>query len=141
MPKCTTEAPETPCTPFTHPVPGGGGTGLIPPRAFLPPKTTFLPNFIKIHPAIWISIENLHIHGPPAPPLVGSNKKKILFLKFDFRENLFYKYFTILKKYFTPLQVPPLTPATLDLGPISKIGLHHFVCLVKCFPKWYDMIQ
>ena len=29
-----------------------------PPRTFSPPRTTSLPNFIPIRPAVWISIEN-----------------------------------------------------------------------------------
>ena len=35
-------------TPFTHP---------IPPRTFPPLRTTSMPNFILIRPAVWISIE------------------------------------------------------------------------------------
>ena len=35
LPKCTVEAPEAPRTPFTHPVPKGGGYGVKnPPRTF-----------------------------------------------------------------------------------------------------------
>ena len=55
-PKRTVEAPEAPHTPFMHPVPGVGGT-----RLNLPPsRTTSVPNFIPIRPAVWISIENRH---------------------------------------------------------------------------------
>ena len=103
----------------THSTPGGGGYWVeTPPRNFLPSRTTYVPNFIKICPAVWISIENLNIHCPPGR-LKSKNKKNMHLLKFNFREILFYKYCTILKK-ITPLQVPPLTPPTLDLGPKSK---------------------
>ena len=72
---------------------------------------------------------------PLAPPPWGGDQIKNMHLfKFNSREDLFYKYRTILKK-FTPPPGPPLTPATLDLGPKSKICSHNFVCHVKCFPK------
>ena len=133
LPKCTAEAPETPCTR------GWGVLGWYPPRTFLPSRTTYLPNFIKIHPAVWISIENIQIHCPPLPPWGAQIKKQNThLLKFHFREILFYKYFKILKKNYPPLG-PPLTPPTHDVGPQSKICLHNFVCLIKRFPKWYDM--
>ena len=121
---------------------GWGGTGLKPPKNLLTLKDHLLAKFHQYLSVVWISVENILKHCPPAP-LGGSNQKtkNTRLLKFDFREILFYKYCTILKKKFTPLQVPPLTPATLDPGPKSKIFLHHFVCLVKCFPKWYDMIR
>ena len=119
---------------------GWGILGWYPLRTFLSSRTNFLLNFIKICPGVWISIENIHLHSPPCPPGgLKSKTKKMLLLKFYFREILFYKYCTILKKIYPP-PGPPLTPATLDLSPKSKIHSHHFVCLVKCFPKWYDII-
>ena len=143
LPKCTAEAPETPCTPFMHPVPGGGGTVLKPPKNLLTLKDHLLAKFHQYLSAVWISIENILIQCPLPPPWGAQIKKQknTRLIKFDFRNILFYKYCTILKKKFTPLQVPPSTPATLDPGAKSKIFLHHFVCLVKCFPKWYDMIR
>ena len=56
------EALEVPLTPFTHPVPGRGGYWVNPPPKNLPPsRTTPVPNFIWIHPGVWISIEKKHI--------------------------------------------------------------------------------
>ena len=99
LPKPMAEAPETPCTPFKHPVPGSGCTGLIPPRTFPPSWTTYLPNFIKIHPVHWIS----YTYIAPCPTGGGAQIKKqknLPLLKFDFRQILFYKYCTILKKIY-----------------------------------------
>ena len=60
-PKHNVAAPEAPCTPFTHPVPGGGSTGLKPPKNLPPPlRTISMPNLIQICPAVRISIENTH---------------------------------------------------------------------------------
>ena len=85
---------------------------------------------------------------PPPPPMnlfgsifsklaqcpLGSNKKtkKHLSLKIQIQRD-FINIEQFSKNY--PLQVPPSTPATLDLGPKSKICSHDFVCLIKCFPK------
>ena len=42
-------------------VPGGGtGSNPPPPRTFPPSRTTSVPNFVPIRPAVWISIENRH---------------------------------------------------------------------------------
>ena len=78
-----------------HPVPplhtlylGVGGTGLIPPRTFPPSRTTYLPNFIKIHPAVWISVKNIHIHCPACPPPLWGSNKKYASLKIYFWEIL-----------------------------------------------------
>ena len=104
LPKHMAVAPETPRTPFMHSILRGVGVlGWKTPRTFLPLRTTYVPNFIKIHPVVWISIENIHIHCPPAPPgrLKLKNQKTRL-LKFNFREILFYKYCTIFKNNLTP---------------------------------------
>ena len=70
-----------------------GGTGLKhPPRTFPPSGTTYMPNFIKIHPVVWISIESKHIHCPPSRgPWEGQIKKtkNTGLLKFHFREIVF----------------------------------------------------
>ena len=144
LPKCTAEAPETPCTPFMHPVPGGGGGYCV--------ETPQEPSHPQGPPTCQISsisVRSLDFYReytytmPPCPPWGAQIKKQknTRLIKFDYREILFYKYCTILKKNFYPPPGPPSTPATLDPGAKSKIFLHHFVRLVKCFPKWYDMIR
>ena len=60
--KSKAEAPEAPHTPFMHPVPGG--YRVKKPRTFPPLRTTSVPNFIRIYPAVWISVENKHTNKP-----------------------------------------------------------------------------
>ena len=68
LPKCTPVAPDSPHTPFLHPVPAGvGGTGPKKPRTFPPLRTTSVPNFIAIHQVVWISTENKHTDRKTLP--------------------------------------------------------------------------
>ena len=75
------------------------------------------------------------IQIPPQHPLPppGIKSKNMCLLKFHFREILFYKYWTILKK------LPPLTPTTYDLGPKSKICSQILFALLNAFQN--DMTQ
>ena len=59
-PKHMVEVPEATHTPFTHPIPWGGGYQADPPRTFLPLRTTSVPNFVLIYAVVWILIENTH---------------------------------------------------------------------------------
>ena len=125
--------------PRPHPPP----TPLPPPMNLLGPSRPQGPPIGQISRSVqqFGFLENIHIHCSTPALLWGTQIKKwknMSLLKFIFREILFYKYWIILKKII-PLQVPPLKPATLDLGPKSKIRSHNFVCLVEYFPKWYDM--
>ena len=106
LPKCMAEAPETPYTPFTHPVPGGRGYWV---DTFQEPSHPQGPPTCQIS---WRSVQRfgflyIHIHCPP-PGGLKSKTKNMCLLKFDFREILFYKYCTILKKKFYPPPGPPL---------------------------------
>ena len=121
-----------PAPSLRSPYPGGGGymveTPQEPSRPQEPPTCQISSISVQ---QFWISLENIHIHCPPCP--LGFQKTCLL--KFDFGEILFYKYCTILNKknYLPP--GPILNTRNSDLGPKSKIGSNHFVCLVKCFPK------
>ena len=135
------EAPETPCTPLYTPCTWGAVLGCTPTPTHKNRPALKDHLLAKLHQYLSGSLDFYREHTytlPPCPPPWGAQIKKqknTRLLKFDFRDILFYKYCTILKKIFYPLQVPPLTPATLDPDAKSKIFLHHFVRLVKCFPK------
>ena len=75
----------------------------------------------------WINWGLFYPNSPDIP--MGFKSKNTCLLKFNFREILFYKYWTILKKNYPP-PGPCSIPVTLDLGPKSKICSHYF------WPHW-----
>ena len=60
---------------FMHPEPGGGGTGLKPPKNLLTLKDHLLAKFHQYLSAVWIAVENILIHFPPARPWGAKIKK------------------------------------------------------------------
>ena len=104
------EVPETPCTPFTHPIPKGWGYWVDPPKNRPALKDHLLAKF---HQDLSSGLDFCREHTHtllPLPPWEAQIKKQkyTRLLKFDFREILFYKYCTILKKIFYPPPGPPL---------------------------------
>ena len=75
----------------------------IPPKHQPPPSPPQpLPDPFPTHPT-----PPMNLLGPILSKFpLGSNKKNMCLLKFNFRDILFYKYWIILKKIY-PLQVPP----------------------------------
>ena len=76
LPKCTAEAPETPCTPFTHPVPGGGGYWVDNPQEPSHPQG---PPTCQISSISVRSLDFYREHTytlPPCPPWGAQIKKQ-----------------------------------------------------------------
>ena len=74
LPKCTAEAPETPCTPFMHPVPGGGVGGYC----VETPQEPSHPQGPPTCQISSISVRSLDFYREytyTMPPLGGSNQK------------------------------------------------------------------
>ena len=97
---------------------GWGGTGLKPPKNLLNLKDHLLAKFHQ-DPSSGLDFYWKHTYTlPPAPPWGAQIKKQknTRLLKFDYREILFYKYCTILKKNFTPSRSPPWHPQLLILA-------------------------
>ena len=55
---------------------GWGGTGLKPPKNRLTLKDHLLAKFHQYLSAVWISVENILKHCPPAPPWGAQIKKQ-----------------------------------------------------------------
>ena len=80
----------------------------------------------------------------PAPEIQWKSCLHKKVFKFEFRGVYLMKNWPILKKYMTHLAVPACL--TQRCGSRCKIKnlfsySHIMVCLVKCFPKWYDTTQ
>ena len=75
------EAPEAPCTPFTDPIPGGGGMGSTPPPKNLPalkdhlcakfhPDPSSSLDFSREQTDTHIALYVLDVHKPFGPSLI-----------------------------------------------------------------------
>ena len=51
-----------------------------PPRTFPPSRTTSVPNFVPIRPAVWISIENRHTHTQTFPLCIRFIKERFQYV-------------------------------------------------------------